>query len=435
MRTHSSTLAVAVALAAALAVAGCAARPSAPGSPPASTLTLESLRDTEILRWSPEQQRLGYPNIEKLIATGTVRPASRPLPLPSAPRDWSAFTYEHGGKRRTIDEFLVALNVVGLIVVADGEVVLERYADGHDAKTPWTAFSVTKSVTSLLFGAALADGHLRSLDEPVVGLVPALAGTVYEGVTLRHLLQMTSGVAWNSDLSDPSSNTHQLSAIDKAGGLDALLRYLGALPRAAEPGTKFAYNTADADVAAAALRAAVGRPLSDYLSEKIWQPFGMEHEAHWVRLRGGDLEHGDCCLSMTLRDQARLGLFALADGVLPDGTRALPPGWMEESTRSGPDFKGYGAYWWLRRGGGYFASGSFGQHIEVAPAGLVVVAIQGYWPKAYSDELIGHNDALVAALVAAVSAPPAAAAARGPLPATAAPASPATPPARGRRAG
>jgi CubicO group peptidase (beta-lactamase class C family) len=362
---------------------------------------LESLKDTEILRWTPAQQRLGYPNIEKLIDTGTVRPAARPRALPSAPRDWSGFTYEFAGKKHELDDFMRELNVVGLIVVADGVVVLERYADGHGADTPWTAFSVVKSITSLLFGAAIRDGAIASLDEPVVRWVPALAGTAYQGVTLRHLLQMTSGVAWNSDLADPTSNTYQLSALDKAGGLDALLGYLGGLPRAAEPGTKFNYNTADADVAAAVLRAATGRRLSDYLTEKVWQPFGMEHAAHWVRLRGGDLEHGDCCLSMTLRDQARVGLFALAEGRLPDGTRVLPEHWMEESTRPGPDFPGYGYYWWLRPSGRYFASGSFGQHIEVAPAERVVVAIQSYWPKAYSDELIEHNDTVVAGLVAA----------------------------------
>lgn len=359
--------------------------------------------DTEILRWTSAQQRLGYPNIEKLVATSTVRPARHPRALPAAPRDLSGFTYRHGERTLAIEDFLRELKVVGVIALADGAVALERYADGHDADTPWTSFSVTKSVTSLLFGAALADGHLRSLEDPVTRWVPALAGTAYDGVTLRQLLQMTSGVAWNSDLSDPGSNTYALSAIDKEGGLPALLRYLGGLPRAAEPGTQFIYNTADADVAAAALHAATGRSLADSLTENVWSAFGMEREAHWVRMRHGEVEHGDCCLSMTLRDQARVGLFALEEGVLPDGSRALPEGWMEESTRSGPDFPGYGYYWWLRRGGGYFASGSFGQHIEVDPRRRVVVAIQSYWPRAYSDELIGHNDALVAALVEALA--------------------------------
>ena len=402
-------------LAPALLALGCAAGPPADpqvgnGAAPAAATpepTLESLRDTEIMLWNPRQQRLGYPNIEKLIATGTVRAATTPRRLPAAPAELTGFTYEHDGRRRTLDDFMAETRAVGVIAVADGAVVLERYADGHDADTPWTSFSVTKSVTSLLYGAALRDGHLASLDEPVVRRVPALAGTVYEGVTLRHLLQMTSGVAWRSDLSDRTSNTYDLSRLDKEGGVDALLRYLGALPRAAAPGTKFIYNTADADVAAIALRQAIGRPLSEYLGEKVWQAFGMEHDAHWVRLRGSDVDHGDCCLSMTLRDQARVGLFALAQGSAAAGAEVLPAGWMAESTRPGPDFPGYGYYWWLRRDGGYFASGSFGQHIEVAPRQGVVVAIQSYWPLAYSDELIAHNDTFVAALVAAAQAAPA----------------------------
>jgi CubicO group peptidase (beta-lactamase class C family) len=129
----------------------------------------------------------------------------------------------------------------------------------------------------------------------------------------------------------------------------------------------------------------------------------MEADAYWVKMRGSTgLEHGDCCLSATLRDYARVGLFALNDGVTADRVRLLPDGWMRESTTPSKPFAGYGYYWWLRKGGGYFASGSFGQHIEVDPAARVVVAIQSYWPQAYSDDLIAHNDALVAALIAAL---------------------------------
>jgi CubicO group peptidase (beta-lactamase class C family) len=109
-----------------------------------------------------------------------------------------------------------------------------------------------------------------------------------------------------------------------------------------------------------------------------------------------------CCLSATLRDYARLGLVALNDGVRPDGVRVLPEGWRQESTRPSPAYPGYGYYWWLRKSGGYFASGSFGQHIEVNPARRTVVAIQSYWPAAYSDGLVADNDRFVAALIDAM---------------------------------
>lgn len=354
------------------------------------------------MTWSPSDQRLAYPNIEKLAPTARVRRSPKPLALTTLSRDLSQFRYTHAGRTRTIDEFMSALNVVGIIALKDDTILVERYADGHNGGTPWTAFSVVKSVTSLLYGVAIRNGDIRSLDERVTAYLPELTDSAYDGVTLRHLLQMTSGVTWNSNLADRSSDTYRLAAVERSGGFQALLAFMAAKPRAAPPGQRFIYNTADADLAGAVLRRATGRPLSDYLTEFIWQPFGMQADAHWLTMQGEGLEHGDCCLSATLRDYARLGLFALRGGAGRDGVRLLPEGWMAESTRPSPAFSGYGYYWWLREGGGYFASGSFGQHIEVDPSARMVVAIQSYWPAAYSDELIAHNDAFVAALIAAL---------------------------------
>lgn len=379
--------------------AGCAAPKKAELSP----ADLERLRTPgSLMTWSPADQRLGYPNMEKIADTAVVRRSSKPLSLRRDSQRLSQFRYTHGGASRTIDDFMSALNVVGVIAVKDGAIVLERYADGHDGDTAWTAFSVVKSITSLLYGVAIKNGHIPSLDEHVTRYLPELAGSAYDGVSLRQLLQMSSGVAWNSNLADKTSDTYRLGEIDKKGGFGALLEFMAAKPRVSPPGQKFIYNTADADLAGAILHRATKRTLAEYLTEQVWQPFGMEADGHWVKLRGGALEHGDCCLSATLRDYARLGLVALDDGVGRDGVRRLPEGWMQESTRPSPAFPGYGYYWWLRKGGGYFASGSFGQHIEVNPAARVVVAIQSYWPAAYSDQLISHNDAFVAALIDAL---------------------------------
>ena len=355
-------------------------------------------RHGSIMTLSPADQRVVYANMEKIAETTTVRRSARPLELPHAPADLSSFRYTHAGRSRSLTSFMADLKVVGLIVIKDGRIVVERYADGHDGETPWTAFSVVKSVTSLLFGAALQNGHLRSLDEYVADYLPELAGSAYDGVTLRQLLQMSSGVAWNPNLADKSSDTYALSAIDRSGGFKALIEFLAAKPQEAAPGSRFNYNTAEADLAGAILYRATGRGLSEYLTDYVWQPFGMEADGHWLIMRGERIEHGDCCLSTTLRDLARLGLLALNDGVSTDGVRLLPEGWIAESTRPSPAFPGYGYYWWLRKTGSYFASGSFGQHLEVDPAARVVVAIQSYWPLAYSDDLIAHNDAFVSAL-------------------------------------
>ena len=384
-----------------MGLAGCAARPVST-SPEPTPDDVKRLQLGSIMTWSPADQRLGYPNIQKIADTTLVRRSTRPLQLPAATVDLSQFRYTHGGTSRSIDQFITDLKVVGLIVVKDGRIVLERYADGHDARTPWTAFSVVKSLTSLMYGVAIKNGHIRTLDEQVTQYLPELAGSAYDGVTLRQLLQMASGVTWNSNLADKTSDTYQLPAVERQGGFKALLEFMAAKPRAAPPGRKFTYNTADADLAGAIIRRATKRSLSDYLTEHVWQPFGMEADAHWLTMRGERIEHGDCCLSATLRDYARLGLLALNDGVSSGGARLLPEGWMKESTQPSASYPGYGYYWWLRKGGGYFASGSFGQHIEVNPSTRTVVAIQSYWPVAFNDDLVTHNDALVAALIAAL---------------------------------
>jgi CubicO group peptidase (beta-lactamase class C family) len=394
-----------IGLVCAAVIAGCGVRQdgpptTAPSAQSPDQETLARLRAGSMLTWRGEDQRIGYANMDRLAPTNRVRRGARASQLTEAPMDFTAFRYSFGGASHGLDHFMSTLNVVGIIVITDGRIVLERYARGHTADARWESWSVAKSVTSLLFGAAVRDGHIATLDDEVKKYIPSFAGTSYEGVTLRHLLQMSSGVAWNGDMSDPQSDVAQLPRLNREGGLAAQIAFLGTKPRKAPPGTAFNYNTAEADVTAAVLQAATGLTLSEYLSEKIWQPFGMQADAHWITIGTSGLERAGCCLSATLRDYGRLGLVALNDGVAPDGRRVLPAGWMAESTRPSAASKAYGYFWWLRRNEGLFASGSFGQHIEIAPGRRTVVAVQSYWPEAYNDELIAHNDTVVAALIA-----------------------------------
>jgi CubicO group peptidase (beta-lactamase class C family) len=349
-----------------------------------------------------EEQRVAYANIEKLAPVNTIRAGGPVYPLPEAPRDFSAFRYEHKGARQTIDDFMQQMNVVGLLVITDGRIVLERYARGHTANARWASMSVAKSVTSLLYGAAVRDGLIKSLDEPVTTYQPELKGSAYDGVTIRHLLQMSSGVAWSERPVDPQSDVSQLSRLNAEGGFRAQLAYMAKRPRAAEPGRVFNYNTSETDLAGAILRGLTGKTLSEYLSEKIWRRFGMQADGYWVTMQGSDLERAGCCISATLRDYGRVGLFALAGGTSAgSGSSVLPERWLEESTRPSHGSKDYGYFWWLRPNGRYYASGSFGQHIEVAADERTVVAMQSYWPVAFNPELIEHNDTFVDALIKA----------------------------------
>lgn len=381
-------------LAAVLALAPGAARSEASALP---AETLRSLRDTHILFWTPEQQAIGYRNIRHLFPTRTIRRGERVYPLPDAEQGLDGFGYEFEGERLDVGDYMERMRTAGLIVVKDGEVVLERYTMGHDAHTRWTSFSVAKSVVSLLYGAALRDGDIASATDPVTRYEPLLAGGSYETVTISDLLSMSSGVAWNEDYSDPESDVSR-TVVTTARGNAAFLEHMGSLPRAHPPGTVWNYNTGETNVAGSVLSAAVGSHLSDYLGDKIWQAFGMESDADWLLMREGDLEYGGCCISATLRDYARIGLFALGGGLDIDGEPVLADGWLDESLRPSSTAPWYGYQWWLMPGGRFYATGIFGQHIHVNSQVGIVIAMHSAWPVAVGETYRDHRTAFIDAL-------------------------------------
>ncbi|MCY4057736.1 MAG: serine hydrolase, partial [Gammaproteobacteria bacterium] len=313
------------------------------------------------------------------------------LPLTGDPQDFSTLNYEVDGKAYPLDHYLETFFVAGFLVASGDSILIERYRLGHSETSRWVSFSVAKSVTSLLIGAAIRDGYIESVDEEVTDYLPRLKGDSYEGTTIRDLLQMASGVAWNESYTDPASD------VALAAGLNglALVNYLGKLPRAADPGTRFNYNTGETNLAGAVLRAAIGNNAASYLAAKVWRPL-MEHPATWSI--NSDVELGGCCIHATLRDYARIGLFAARDGVLPDGTRTLPEGWMRESTRGSPSYPGYGYLWWLWGDGRYAAHGIFGQLIWIDPGNDLVIVTQSAAPAATSPRQFVHRNALVDAV-------------------------------------
>lgn len=364
------------------------------GTAPAQEPSLDA---ENILFWSPERQIVGYRNIDRLFATRPIRADGLAWPLIPDPADLDDFRYRHEGKRLSIDDYMRQMRTAGLIAIRDGRVRLERYGLGNDAESRWISFSVAKSVTSLLFGAALQDGFIESLDEKVTDYLPRLKGSGYDTVSLADVLRMASGVAWNEDYADPQSDI----AVAPQGGL-GMLDYLRELPRVAPPGEQFNYNTLETNLAGNILRSAIGNNLATYLEAKIWVPFGMEHDASWLLDRPHGEELGGCCINATLRDYARIGLFALNDGVLPTGERVLPEGFMAESVSPSPGYDGYGYYWWLHAGGAYEAEGVFGQIIYIDPERDIVIAIHSAWGEAWSDAHDAHLRAFIAALADAI---------------------------------
>lgn len=372
---------------AALAGGAASAQPLKPGTP-------------GILRWTLEQQIEWYPAIETVYRTVTVKRGDYVRPLPKADRPIDNLTWSQGEKSWTVDDYMKAYNVSGVMVVKDGRVLLERYGLGRKPQDRWISFSVTKSITSTLVGAAIQDGRIKSLDDPVTQYIPQLAGSAYDGVTIRHLLTMSSGVKWNEDYSDPNSDVARAGGRILEPGVNPIVSYMKALPRANEPGTKFTYNTGETDLAGILVSNAVGKTLSQYASEKLWQGYGMERDATWIVDLAGH-ERGGCCLSMTLGDYARVGQFML-DGGQAHGRQILPAGWIKQATTAqifnGAPPAGYGFFWWLGQGGPYQASGIFGQSVSVIPDERLVIVVNSAWPSAVGRELFAARSAFINAL-------------------------------------
>jgi CubicO group peptidase (beta-lactamase class C family) len=362
----------------------------------------EALPDNfNILFWTPEETEVGFRRIDEVAPTRTVERGARVHPLPRAAGPELEVSFTHDGEEYDVERYMEAYRVSGVLVVKDGQILLERYALGRRPEDRWISFSVTKSITATLIGAAIKDGFIESLDAPVERHVEELKGSSYEGVTIRQLLTMSSGVAWNEDYGDPNSDVARAGVVTFEGEASPILAYMRRLGRAHPAGEHFNYSTGETDLAGYVLSRAVGMTTSEYLSRKVWAAYGMERNATWVLDASGH-ERGGCCLSMTVRDYARVGQFML-DG----GAGVLPEGWIEDATSMHMDFgqgeRGYGYFWWISPGA-YDARGIFGQTIHVVPEQKLVVVTNSAWVSPVDRASGMSRAAFLDAVTAAVKA-------------------------------
>jgi len=356
-----------------LGAAGLNAAPAPPAFPPGGA---------SILSWTPEQQEWGYRNMEKLAPVRVFKRGKTVHPLPLGQQIDP--TFQVGDKTYNTEGYMREFRASGVLVIKDGKIVLERYGLGRHPTDRWTSFSVAKSLTSTLIGAAVKDGKIKSLDDAITLYIPEMKGSAYEGVTVRQLITMTSGVKWNESYTDPNSDVAKVGLSILEPGVNPVVSYMRRLPREAPPGTKFVYKTGETDLAGILLSNAVGKSLAQYLSEKIWQPYGMEQNGVWVEDVAGH-ERGGCCVSITLRDYGRVGQFMLEHGKAA-GHDVVPPGWTEDATAQHVANPPYGYFWWIIPGG-FEAEGIFGQTMSVFPQDHLVVVINSAWPAAWSEEI------------------------------------------------
>ena len=283
-----------------------------------------------------------------------------------------------------IDAYMKDQRTAGLVIIQDGNIRLEKYGLNFSGNGRWTSFSVAKSFTSTLVGAAIKDGYIKSIDDKVSDYIPDLKGSVYDDVTIKQLLTMTSGVKWNEDYADPKSDVALFNAHKAEPGVDVTVSYMRKLKREVPPGTKWVYKTGETNLIGVLVSSATKKNLSDYLAEKVWRPFGMEQDASWL-LGSTSHEISGCCMQASTRDFARFGLFMLGGG-MAEGKSVLPEGWIAAATTKRADIGdaefGYGYQWWTMNDGSYAARGIFGQGIFIDPKRKLIIASNSNWPQA-----------------------------------------------------
>lgn len=279
------------------------------------------------------------------------------------------------------EDWITERAVTGLVVLHDGQIVHESYHLGTEAEDRRISWSVAKSWLSLLLGQLLDDGSLPGLDVAVLDYAPELAGSAYDGATLRHALMMRSGIEFDEDYLDYDSDINRMGRVIALGGtLDGFAASLTA--RRDDPGESFQYTSIDTHVVGQVIRAATGRDVASLLSDRLIAPMGLESDPYYLT-DGEGVAFVLGGLNMMTRDYARMGLLVAQNGMW-NGEQLVPVDWIEASiVRSAGrpmDKIGYGFQWWIPVGAGpgeVTARGIYGQYVWIDRERQVVIAVNG----------------------------------------------------------
>jgi hypothetical protein len=291
-----------------------------------------------------------------------------------------AATYAWEGQEKPVAAWLEKTRTTSLLAVSDGRIAFEEYYLGTSASDRRISWSMAKSFLSALFGIAVAEGNIPDLSAPVDSRVPALKGTVYEGVSIRNVLNMASGVRFNEDYLDFNSDINRMGRVLALGG--SMNEFAASLEgREREAGKLRQYTSIDTHVLAMVLEAATGRKLPELMGDRLLSKLGPESEAYYLT-DGFGVAFALGGINMTSRDYARFGQMMLDMGRFA-GREVIPSGWALVSVKaSAPpsadpaDKFGYGYQWWVpeRANGEFYAIGIYGQYIYVnRPARVVIV--------------------------------------------------------------
>lgn len=335
---------------------------------------------------SADVNTLTFRSMDTLFYTRVV---GRSGPVWELPREDRAldFTYRFKGERLDTDGFFDRTYTNALLIMKDGKIVTEIYRNNSDAQTRFMSWSMAKSITSMLVGVALEQGRIGSLDDPITEYIPELAGSGYEGVTIRQILQMRSGVDYEEryDFENPgvAATNHENSLVRNVTRFADAAR---TLKRIHEPGSHFQYKTVDTAVLGWLVERAAGTTTAGFMAANIWEPLGAEKNGFFIMdgPPGVGREFTGAGYNATLRDYARLGQMML-NGGKANGRRILPAEWVDVATAptNGEEGErgGYGYQWWtVPQSDAYYAAGLQGQYIYVDPKTKTVIVKLSYFP-------------------------------------------------------
>ncbi|MGE7826763.1 serine hydrolase domain-containing protein [Paenibacillus sp. NPDC093718] len=337
---------------------------------------LATLTDADKMSWN-------FVHMDQLLPHSIIQKGNKVHPFKRGKIvDLSTLTYKFNGETRKFAELMNRSRTNGLLVIKDGKIVNEQYFNGNDACTRFTSWSIAKSYVSTLVGIAVDEGKIKSVDDIITDYVPELKGSGYEEATIRDVLQMSSGVDWDEDYSNPNSDIWRMmqDVVFKSMPVMEFIKDL----KGGQPHT-FNYKSVDSQVLTFLVENVNKKQLHEVASEKLWKPLGMTSDAYWNQ----DLHNNDIGLSFInapLRDLAKLGQLFLQDGKWR-GKQIVSAKWVKEATTPvDPDLQpnvayphfGYQYQWWVPEGakfGHEFAAmGVYGQYVYVNKDAGVVIA-------------------------------------------------------------
>lgn len=356
----------------------------------------------------PDKAVRTYSNTDRIFPTRTIKAAGTPSPLPASDKPPTALSFTSAGKTYDLPDYVALNRVVGLLILKDGKVAFEHYDYGFTPKSRWMSMSVAKSVVSTLVGAAVKDGFIASINDPVTKYLPQLAGSAYEKVSVRDMMMMASGVKWNETYVDPASDRRRLLELQIASNKKgAIFDHMKSLGKGTGTGTNFNYNTGETILIGEVVQAATKMHLADYLSQKVRSRIGMESDAAWWLDSPDGHEVGGSGVLATLRDFGRFGQFIL-NGAQIDGQKIVPDWWLADATSAKPlvgvtGMNGYAYQWWTVKpeagaahDGVFMGRGIHGQYLYINPKNNLVVVALSARPKPTGKSAIEDLDFLAA---------------------------------------